>query len=238
MSVTVTQQEVPRAKVLEYRLQLVTPSMVEGTLDLAEEYVGNRDPYSIKILTFIVETAQRGALLSQKERDVYVAGRLHTLVTEVLVDHRGKFCTDLVVDAEGMPWSLAYYRACQASGFGFSPFTMQPFSDAAPVAHELANRVASVVLPLLPDGMLISAQQAPTLEEMMLDYKAVIDSRMALQNQALAQVFSWAGDRVEQMGERLSREAEEHRVQSEAAAAAATREVKEAVNARTESHRG
>lgn len=209
-----------------YRIELITPSMIEEAVELAEEFVANQDDLSKRTIEWILDVATGSFQVSEKNRDAYLVERVHKLATEILVDMiRYLPLKEPVIDREGHTWSRALYDSYKAN-FELSPLSGKPFSAVEP--HRLAARTIALVkpwMPAIPEGTLIAHElRAPqTLREMAQDYAVVVNSRRAMRNRAMAALLSNATSRLGELeralGERIEREEERGKIEREAQAA-------------------
>lgn len=215
-----------------YRIDLITPSMVEEAVEMAEEFVTNRDDLSKQSIEWILDVATGSFQVSEGGRDAYLQERVHKLVTTILVDKiRYLPFNDPVIDREGHTWSRSLYDSYKAN-FALSPLSGKPFSAVEP--HRLAAKLTALVqpwLPVAPEGALIvHEQRAPeTMAEMMQDYVVVVNSRVAMRNRAIAALFSTTTNRLAELerslGERIGKEEERGEIEREAQAAKVARDM-------------
>lgn len=218
-----------------YRMHLMTPSMVEEAIGLAETFRENTDDLSLRSIRWIVETAEEGEQMEPEARDAYLARRVHVLVTQILVDMMYRPLIDPVMDQDGYVWSRACYESYKVN-FGISPLTMQPFSAVVP--HSFAERLIALVKPLLPrvpEGVLIVAPQTP-LEEMQ-DYAILVNSRAAMQDRMMARRIQETLSRVDTLETELERRSARAKEKAERDAAMRTAQVRQNIGAAVARHR-
>ena len=197
-----------------YPVRLVTPSMVEEALGLAEEFAGNTDDLSVRSIRWIVETAEEAQKMAPEGRDLYLAMRVYVLVTEILVDMIFRPLRDPVIDLEGVTWSRGSYELYRDL-LGISPVG----------PHTLAVRMISLVQPLLPqpsEGAVTALDERQVME----DFVSFVNAQAARENRKITRVLQKTTADIGTLASDLQQQVGRAREESEREAAEDTAQVR------------